>query len=207
VYTDYFRCIKSNLGILFKNFNVKSFGHLVLSRLNKMAEYLQKQPKKSILKNSSSFDGEKRRESKPSMKFDEMNIIATHHPADKDYGHMKIDEPKTPYNYRDGSSDELDSILDPSELAHKLESGREAGPRALVTPPLVEEEEEDEGLTEQEREEKRKFALRRKEHYNEFMAVKLARELMARDEEEDEDEEEGEKGAETMDVEEGAGAC
>ncbi|KRT86026.1 hypothetical protein AMK59_1179 [Oryctes borbonicus] len=113
-----------------------------------------------------------------------MNIIATLHPPDKDYGHMKIEEPKTPYNYVDPES--LD-VIDATELAEKIRLGAEQLPKAMQ---VDESDEEAEELTPEEIEKRREFENKRKKHYNEFYAVKLARKLLEEEEEEDDDEEE-----------------
>ncbi|BES98533.1 Protein phosphatase inhibitor [Nesidiocoris tenuis] len=152
-------------------------------------ENLKRQPKKGILKQSASFEVEGQKsccKSRPSgskaMKFDEINILETLHPPGKDYGHMKIDEPNTPYEK--SLPDETDSV-DPDELTKRLEMGQGQAPKVLQTSSSSEEEEEEDN--EENREKRKAFLTKRKAHYNEFLAAKQALQALHDD---DEDEEE-----------------
>ncbi|XP_029471777.1 protein phosphatase inhibitor 2 isoform X2 [Rhinatrema bivittatum] len=135
--------------------------------------------------------------SKKSQKWDEMNILATYHPSDKDYGLMKIDEPSTPYHRMVGEDDEgaVSDSEDNEELtadilAKKLAAAEGLDPKVLADEDESSEEEEE--LTPEEKEKKREFEMKRKHHYNEGMNIKLARQLIAKElagEDEEEDEE------------------
>ncbi|XP_063598167.1 protein phosphatase inhibitor 2-like [Penaeus indicus] len=150
-----------------------------------MADNLSKQPRKGILKNSSSFEGNERQREKET-KWDEMNILATLHPKDKDYGHMKIEEPKTPFaHYEEGDSGDEHDGLDADLLAKKIQLGGSELPKALIEPEPEEESEEE--ISPEEREKRKLFEMKRKKHYNEFYAVKLARKLMQNDDDDDEE--------------------
>ncbi|XP_041695939.1 protein phosphatase inhibitor 2 [Coregonus clupeaformis] len=132
---------------------------------------------------------------KKSQKWDEMNILATYHPADKDYGMMKIDEPSTPYNRMVGDeedegahSDSEGNAPNVNNLASKLAAAEGKEPRFMREEEESSEEEEDE-LTPEDQAKKKQFQRMRKIHYNEGLNIMMARQLIANELAEDEDEE------------------
>ncbi|XP_004712338.2 protein phosphatase inhibitor 2 [Echinops telfairi] len=151
-------------------------------------------------------------EDKKSQKWDEMNILATYHPADKDYGLMKIDEPSTPYHSMIGDDDDVLSesetteAMTPDILAKKLTAAEGFDPKYRLQDQESSEEEEDYDLSPEEQEKKRQFEMKRKLHYNEGLNIKLARQLISKDlhDDEEDDSEEMLEGAdgEKMNTEE-----
>uniref|UniRef100_A0A1I7TMR3 Protein phosphatase inhibitor 2 n=1 Tax=Caenorhabditis tropicalis TaxID=1561998 RepID=A0A1I7TMR3_9PELO len=161
--------------------------------LDDPAEFLKRKPKKSILKmkQDSSLEGKDGR-----AHFDEMNILATYHPADKEYGTMKIDEPKTPYHHSDGESEGDEGVLGvPSTRARRVSLGNAVDPEkvaeGLAHPESGKslssaEDSEDEGdLTEEQRAHRRDFEKKRRAHYNEGAALKMHADLDVEEEEAD----------------------
>ncbi|XP_041466803.1 protein phosphatase inhibitor 2-like [Lytechinus variegatus] len=166
-----------------------------------MAEKLEEQPKKSILKPARHFEDPANRP-EDGIKWDEMNILATYHPADKDYGHMKVDEPDTPYNEyieteegedeHDGMNEHAAATLNATELNKKLEGSKKRWWEEENAEESSEEDEE-EGLTEEVKEKKKEFRNKRKHHYDEAYNIKLAKELIEQELREAEEEEEEER--------------
>lgn len=159
-----------------------------------MAENLNKRPSKGILKipktvKSDSLDKD--------IKWDETNIQQTLHPDDKDYGFIKIEEPPTPYNRNDddasNSEDEANNdSLRQIDLLEKVS-------RQLKEPPVAIEDEKIEKLlggndlnqfdTDEQSMDTQEplpstsktptsFELKRKRHYNEFQAMRIAKKLL-----------------------------
>ncbi|XP_055843846.1 protein phosphatase inhibitor 2 [Episyrphus balteatus] len=149
-----------------------------------------KKPCKGILKTSSSFDRHSGSGAsyRKSAKFDELNVLQTYHPPDKDYGHMKIEEPKTPYNYAEVDPENIDQ-LDAELLAEKLMIAANTRTSSFEDDDDDEEDSSDDNRDETEEQKDRRIAFerRRKAHYNEYEAVRLARKLI---EEEDDDDDE-----------------
>jgi len=158
-----------------------------------MAENLNKIPKRGILKQSTSFEqrGEEKAVCAKEPHFDESNILATLHPADKDYGFMKIDEPKTPFEAYESDGDDRGEELDANLLAARIVAEGHKGPRPRRISEPSGDAEDLSLLSPEDREKRRSFEAKRKKHYNEFHAVKMARALM--DESEDDDDKSGDE--------------
>jgi len=133
---------------------------------------------KGILKTGSNSQYQKRQAT-----FDEMNVLATHHPLEKDYGHMKIDEAKTPYHYGDDDTGAMDCTpVDSNELFKRLKETKNEVSSYEPKENTSELPENNKSLEKVEPEENsdnpNKFEMLRKQHYNMKEVLKKSRQMM-----------------------------
>ncbi|KAH8293203.1 hypothetical protein KR044_013133, partial [Drosophila immigrans] len=110
-------------------------------------------------------------------KFDELNVLATFHPANKDYGHMIIDEPKTPFVFES----DLPRDLDTDALMEKLRFAAQSQTPSFGIDNDSDDSSDDDDFPESldEKVHRLEFERRRKLHYKEYFSVPLARRLIA----------------------------
>ncbi|XP_078389869.1 protein phosphatase inhibitor 2-like [Cetorhinus maximus] len=155
-----------------------------------------KKPLKGILKKSSSSNLEKGKRfseedgQKKSQSWDEMNIISTYKPPGKSYGHMTINEPKTPFRYDidDEAGSSSNHTFAVEELSARMSNLNAARKGKVKTPKAKNQDSDEEDIPLVDLEKKRQFELRRKQIYDEGRNIKRARELLAREEQEERDE-------------------
>ncbi|XP_037275965.2 protein phosphatase inhibitor 2 [Rhipicephalus microplus] len=117
-----------------------------------------------------------------SVKWNEESVKRTLHPRDKDYGLMKVSEPKTPFIYDEAKKK---SPVSAEVLAQRIEALHSQTLNAARA-----QRENDANMSEAGRERQLEFEKKRKVHYDEFFAIKEAREKVKKGECEEQAEDE-----------------